>query len=260
MKCGIPHELLSGYLDGELNDEQKKRIEEHIEKCTRCQEELEELRQMDGYVKAVEVEEPSREFVFGLNRRVMHAVTKRRKSLLFRFSPILAPVAVAALVLIILVNIDRRAGVVHVGHRILHAERLERKDIEIEIPSIGGARYYEEGKGIVSREEDVVAVPRLSTTAKAPEAAKKRVDADVGDEALSVIAGELVVLPEDKIVRAIVDSTGKVVKVATGNTIEPERDTVLENQLQGQQLTAPTVAGRRTQLYVDFTQKQEKDN
>ena len=260
MKCDIPHELLSGYVDGELTDEQKKRIEEHLQKCTRCQEELEELRQLDGYVRAVEVEEPSREFIFGLNRRVMKTVTRRRKSLFFRFSPVLAPVAVAVLVLIILVNIDRQAGAVHVGHRVLYAERFERKDVELEIPSIGGARYYAMEKGVVSREEDVVAMPLLSPEARAPEVAKKMEDVDVYDEAVSEAAGEFIELPEDKIVRAIVDSTGKVVKVATGNTIVPERDTVLENRLQGQQLTAPTVAGRRTQLYVDFTQKQEKDN
>lgn len=260
MRCDIPHELLSGYLDGELTDEQKKRIEEHLKKCTRCQEELEELRQLDEYVRAVEVEEPSREFVFGLNRRVMKAVTRKRKSLFFRFSPVLAPVAVAVLVLIVLVNIDRQAGVVHVGHRVLYAERFERKEIELEIPSIGGVRGYMMEKGAVSREEDMVAMPRLSTTAGAPEAAKKMEDVGVRDEAVSEIAGEFIEFPEDKIVRAIVDSTGKVVKVATGNTIVPERDTMLENRLQGQQLTAPTVAGRRTQLYVDFTQKQEKDN
>lgn len=260
MKCDIPHELLSGYLDGELTDEQKKRVEEHLKKCTRCQEELEELQRLDAYVRAVEVEEPSREFVFGLNRRVMKAVTKKRKSLFFRFSPVLAPVAVAVLVLIILVNIDRQAGVVHVGHRVLHAERFERKDVELDIPTIGGARYDAMEKGAVSREEDVVAMPRLSPAARAPETAKKMADVDARDEAVVTIAGEFLDLPEDKIVRAIVDSTGKVVKVATGNTIVPERDTVLENRLQGQQLTAPTVAGRRTQLYIDFTQKQEKDN
>jgi hypothetical protein len=146
--------------------------------------------------------------------------------------------------------------VVHVGNRVLYAEQFERKDVELEVPSIGGEKFYALEKGAVSREEDVVVVPG----ARAPAVAKKTAEAGVHDEAVSRLAGERAGLPEDKIVRAIVDSTGKVVKVATGNTIVPERDTVLESQLQGQQLTAPTVAGRRTRLYVDFTHRKEKDN
>lgn len=259
MKCDMPHELLSGYLDGELSDVQKKQVEEHLKKCTRCQKELEELRQLDEYVRTIEVEEPSRAFVFGLNRRVMKAVAKRRISVLLRLSPVFAPVAVAVLVLIILANIDRQAGVVHLGHRVLYAERWGREEVTLSIPSIAGAQYGME-KGAVSQKEDVVVTPGLAPAAEAPEVAKKMAKREVRDEVSSRRAEEFVELPQDKIVRAIVDSNGTVVKVATGNTIVPERDTVLENQLQGRQLTAPTVAGRRTQLYVDFTQKQERDN
>lgn len=259
MKCDLSHEVLSGYLDGELTEKQKRLVEEHLKRCTSCREELEELQRLDQHMRAVEIEEPSREFVFGLNRKVIDAVTKKRRFSFFRLSPMLAPVAVAALVLIILANLDRGAGSVNVEHRVLFAETGMRRDLDVRMPSLGGARYALEEKEDVSRERGMVEAPHLAT-AKAPEAAKKTEALDMYDEAAGEMVTEFFELPEDKIVRAIVDSTGMVVKVATGNTINPERDTMLENRLQGQQLTPPTVAGRRTQLYIDFTQKQEKEN
>ena len=261
MKCDISHELLSGYLDGELTEKQKQLVEEHLKTCASCRKELEELRQLDQHMRSVAIEEPSREFVFGLNRKVMEAVAKRKRFSFFRLTPVLAPVAVAALVLNILVNLDRDAGSVNVEHRVLFAEAGMRKDFDVQMPSLGGARYALEEKEDVVREKGAVEPPHRAA-AKPPTAAKKTEALDTYDEAeaMVTIASIEFELPEDKIIRAIVDSTGMVVKVATGNTINPERDTMLENRLQGQQLTPPTVAGRRTQLYVDLTQKQEKDN
>ena len=81
----------------------------------------------------------------------------------------------------------------------------------------------------------------------------------VSDEVRERLSVEVLQIPADKVVRAIVDSTGKVVKVATGNSMIPEKDTMLENRLQGKQLSPPSVAGRRAQLYVDFTQKKETE-
>lgn len=258
MKCDLSDELLTGYLDGELTEKQKQLVEEHLKTCASCREELEEFQQLDQHMRAAAIEEPSREFVFGLNRKVMEAVAKRKRFSFFRLTPVLAPVAVAVLVLIVLVNLDRGAGSVNVKHRVLFAETGMRRDFDVRTPSLGGARYAPEEKEDVVREKGMVEAPHLAA-AKPPMAAKKTEALDTYDEAAMVTIASIE-LPKDKIVRAIVDSTGMVVKVATGNTINPERDTMLENRLQGQQLTPPTVAGHRTQLYVDFTQKQEKDN
>ena len=60
-------------------------------------------------------------------------------------------------------------------------------------------------------------------------------------------------IPEGRIVRAIVDTNGRILKVVTGRNMVPEPDTFLENRLQGQQLIMPTVSGEKQQLYVDLT-------
>ena len=82
MKCDLSIELLNGYLDGELDKEHKAEIEKHLKECEVCRKELEELRQLDEHVRTVEIEEPSREFIFNINRRVLEKVKKKSR---FRF-------------------------------------------------------------------------------------------------------------------------------------------------------------------------------
>ncbi len=255
MKCSLPIELLSGYLDGELNKKQEAELKKHLKKCQRCRNELEELRQLDQYVKTLEIEEPSREFFFALNRRVMQKIKKKSKFFFFRFSQILVPVAVAALVLIVLVNIHQPTRLVSLNDRILYAEIEKTEDLDLQIPELGVVQKVLEEKevAVVKKRTHVLSAAKREDIEEAE-------PAEVKDEVVGVLSIEALQIPQDKVVRAIVDSTGKIVKVATGNTIIPEKDTMLENRLQGQQLSPPTVAGRRAQLYIDFTQKQEKKN
>jgi hypothetical protein len=253
MKCEVPRELLSGYLDGELDRKQKAELEKHLRECEQCRNELEELKRLDQQVRTSEIEEPSRDFFFQLNRRIMQKVKKKPRVSLFRLSPILVPVAAAALVLIVLLNIQQPTRLVSLDDRILYAEVETRKDLDLQIPELGVVEEIAREKGVVPEGK-----VRYRPAAKKREVVIAAEPPAVQDEAVGVLSVEALQIPADKIVRAIVDSTGRIVKVATGNTIIPEKDTLLENKLQGQQISPPTVAGRRAQLYVDFTQKQEK--
>ena len=60
MTCPKYKALMMGYLDGELDDEQKKDFEQHIASCTDCTAELEEfenLKQMTVQVTLMEPED-----------------------------------------------------------------------------------------------------------------------------------------------------------------------------------------------------------
>ncbi|MCK4251162.1 zf-HC2 domain-containing protein [candidate division WOR-3 bacterium] len=269
MKCDLRVELLSGYLDGELDKKQKAEIEKHLKECEACRKELEELRQLDEHVRTAEIEEPSREFIFNINRRVLEKVKKKPRFRLFRFSPILAPAAVALLVFVVLININRPVSFASLDERILYAEVEAKKELDIEIPKAGFAREEVYAKGVVVKEKKALTTSKVPTMAKARDVevfdhAKKGEAGALGieaqDEIISLTEVQELQIPRDRIVRAIVDSNGKILKVATGNTIIPERDTMLENRLQGQQLSPPLVKGKRTQLYIDLTQEKVTKN
>jgi len=51
-------ELISSYHDGELNQEQKKSVEEHLEDCPECRKELEEMRKFEEVMSQMELKKP----------------------------------------------------------------------------------------------------------------------------------------------------------------------------------------------------------
>jgi hypothetical protein len=65
--------------------------------------------------------------------------------------------------------------------------------------------------------------------------------------------------PREQVVRAIIDTTGTIIKIGTGNTLIPERDSVLEEQLAGQKVSPPAVSGRKQKFYVEVAAEQETD-
>jgi len=274
MKCDLPIELLSSYLDGELDREQTRMVEEHLKACKVCRNELEELKQLDGYVRTVEVEEPSREFIFTMNRRVIDSIKKRQRVSFFRFAPVLVPVAVAALVLIVLIRIPERTQFVDIDHLVRFTETETRHEDTTVKPPVdermvvaekaaperdkgpvrtmkdgGVEEYTAAGAPAASPPEPVMKKAAVSQTRREAEVFEVSEDADIAD-----IEGLLnqYAVPKGQVVRAIVDTTGRVIKVATGNTIIPERDTVLENRLEGQQLARDRFKGKRVQYYLDF--------
>ncbi len=48
-------ELISSYYDGELNPEQKKKVEKHLEDCPECRKELEEMRKFEEVMSQMEL-------------------------------------------------------------------------------------------------------------------------------------------------------------------------------------------------------------
>jgi len=239
-------------------------VKKHLAQCDVCRKELEELKILDEHLRSAAIEEPSREFIFNLNRQVMEKIRKRSRFSIFRFSPIFIPVAVAVLVLIVLVNIPESSKPVDLDHRILYSESELRKDIDVKQPEVSTARKMPVGKGIAVKKDKSVVAPSapIVSESKSYRAAEQEVAGGVydrieADEFMKTGSLEQIEIPDDRVVRAIIDTHGVVVRVATGNTIIPERDTMLENRLQGQQLKPATVSGKKAQIYVDLTRMKE---
>jgi hypothetical protein len=101
-----------------------------------------------------------------------------------------------------------------------------------------------------------------AATVPQPVAARNRDEELLTDDGVARTQAKMAELniPKNKVVRAIVDSTGRVVRVVTGNTIVPEEDEKLEAQLEGQQL-APRAAGQEQNLlYMDLTRQADTDS
>jgi len=58
MTCHNYKDLMMGYLDNELTDEQKKQFEEHLSGCPECADELEEFRKLKAITDEVTLVEP----------------------------------------------------------------------------------------------------------------------------------------------------------------------------------------------------------
>ncbi len=255
MKCDLSIELLSGYLDGELDEKQKAFVEEHLESCPSCMEVLREMAHLDKQIKDVQYEEPSREFIFALNRRIMEKVKKKPRFYLFRYTPIFVPATVALLALIVIINIRQQNKIIGLDDRILYFEAKTssdlKRDLELPYPEPTTSRTHEAKTGRAfkkEKEHDYVA-----TEAMTEDKLIKPAQADEGVGLGASAVPSQLEIPKNMVVRAIIDSTGTILKVATGNTILPQKDTMLENRLQGQQLSPPIIAGKKTQLYIDLT-------
>jgi len=255
MKCDFSFELLSGYVDNELTEEQKALVDSHLKTCKFCQEQLEELRIINETIKSRPIEEPSREFIFTLSRRVIERVRKKERSLVWLLKPVLIPVAVAFLIFVVLLNIERPMRAVSINDRVLYGEvKFDEVDKKVELQIPEPSMYTPKAGAVTS----VLRETRIKSKATTPAAEMAREEAVKVSEARDKEFVQELEIPMDRVVRAIVDSTGKIVKVATGNTIMPQKDTMLENRLTGQQLASPpTIAGRRAQMYVDLTPSQE---
>jgi len=58
MTCHDYKDLMMGYLDGELSDEQKRQFEEHLASCPECRGELNEFRKLKAITDDVTLVEP----------------------------------------------------------------------------------------------------------------------------------------------------------------------------------------------------------
>ncbi len=266
MNCELVQELLSAYLDDELSEEQKLQVESHLAECTQCAHELNMMRQIDESIREEPVEEPSREFVFTMNRRIQDRIKVRPGFRWFKIVPFLIPVAVTALILVIIKNIEPGSDFVNVGHRVAYAEIKPEPDLDVTMPKLSvkkEAEYRHVSKGVagdklkkeapppapaVAPAERKTVAGQATSTEVVGRGEDYRYDGFLADDEVTIPE-----IPEGRIVRAIVDTNGRILKVVTGRNIIPEPDTFLENRLQGQQLIVPTVSGEKQQLYVDLT-------
>jgi hypothetical protein len=273
MKCDISIEVLNAYLDNELDEQDHKRVQVHIASCPQCQQELASLKALDAHVRESEIEGPSREFMFRLNRNVMERVRKRRRASIFRFAPVFVPVAVAALILLVVVHAPQPERLISLDDQVVYTEKeyartTETKDLDLQLPELsthdvdGVCRDAPTG-GYAAKKaapEEAPPAPVVSKSGERISSIEQEYAADADDKrekSYGELVFDEVTIPRNQIVRAIVDTSGNIVKVATGNTIVPETDTVLENCLKGRQVQVPMVGGRRTQMYIDFTQDAE---
>jgi predicted anti-sigma-YlaC factor YlaD len=58
MTCHDYKDLMMGYLDNELSDEQKNRFEEHLSECPECANELKEFQKLKAITDEVTLVEP----------------------------------------------------------------------------------------------------------------------------------------------------------------------------------------------------------
>ncbi len=58
MTCHDYKDLMMGYLDNELSDEQKRQFEEHLDGCSECTDELKEFRKLKAITDEVTLVEP----------------------------------------------------------------------------------------------------------------------------------------------------------------------------------------------------------
>ncbi len=58
MTCGDYNDLMMAYLDGELDEEQRKNFEAHLSQCEVCQKALEEFTDLKGLTDSITLSEP----------------------------------------------------------------------------------------------------------------------------------------------------------------------------------------------------------
>jgi hypothetical protein len=254
MECDLPIELLNAYLDGELSEQEKARVETHLKMCAACQEELSALQRVDARIKQEVYEEPSREFVFGMKRRVMERIRPAPRSSLIRFAPIFAPVAAAIIILIVLVEISPSRKIFGVNDRIAYQQVAARQEVQISIPEprIRTAPASVKVKRMAKAAEEEALDARYEEASAEGLATTSEETRDIDESSIAVPA-------RAHVVRAIIDTTGTIVKVATGSNLVPEQDTILEKELTGQQLAPPKIEGRKKQLYFELAPGEEKE-
>lgn len=299
MRCKLSIEQFSAYLDNELDEKQRLLVENHLRECPECRAELEELKSCDRILKLREIEEPTNKFQLGFENRVLDKVRKKaRPAWGWRLSPILVPVASAALVIfVVLASREKAQPLVGVDELIPYSptktahpdddlsfaatpkadrekDEMSNRSLQAEGLKEGAAKKSEavtEEKSPVTVSKSAspslpaagLAAPPATTATPSPSAGKYRDEELLTGDGLARTQAKMAELniPKNKVVRAIVDSTGRVVRVATGNTIQPEEDKQLEEQLEGQQLAPRSAAGQKQNLmYLDLTQQADIDS
>lgn len=250
MKCDFPIESLSAYLDEELNEQERTAVERHLAGCPRCREALNALRAADESVRQDVYEEPSPEFMLALNRRIRDRIAPARKRYLLRFAPVFAPAAAAIVIFIVLTDASASRKIVSISDRVAYKELAPRQAVQLSVP--------EPGKILAVKPPTLArrAVPKAASAPQEKAETKPEAAAEMVRDAAETAAAPA---HREAVVRAIIDTTGMIIKVATGSTIVPEQDTTLEKELAGQRVAPAMIEGKKTQIYVDFSAEAEQE-
>ncbi len=253
-KCGFSIVLLSAYIDNELNEIERQTVENHIKECPVCQKIIEQFGIIGAHLREMEFEEPSREFIFNLKKNVMEKIRRKEKSTIVKFLPALLPVAAVAILVLLITGyeeLERPIGMKDkIGIPAVSIEApapTEKFDIVIPKPRIvAKTRAVQPSTGSA---EKISVADRETELSSEKKESPVVADAARAQEEVSQV-----------VVRAIIDSTGKILNVATGNTITPEEDTTVSRLLKGQQLAPPTIRGKATQMFVEIIPAQPDSN
>ena len=242
MKCELSEELLTGYFDNELSEKERMKVEKHLSRCRKCRHELEAFKKIDAYVKMATIEAPSQDFVSGLNEHIIKRIKKKRHLLSLRLFPILAPTFVGLLLVIVLLNTTQQKKVAGLNDLIPYPVTKTLRDGREES---------------VKPRIPVLTLPSEPTLAKAVKrkAAVTQTEADNLEKGIRAIS-----YSENRVVRAIIDSTGTIIKVAIGRNRQPEKDTMLEHRFQGKKISPPFIAGKKTHVYIEFAPRKGEKN
>jgi len=96
MECDKIVELLPLYIDGGLEDEQMKAVEQHLAICSRCREEYERLKKVLTICSELDVPEPPSDY----RNRVMNAIEREKKRQKHKMAFGIVATAVAAMLLL----------------------------------------------------------------------------------------------------------------------------------------------------------------
>jgi hypothetical protein len=113
VECRKIEELLGGYADGELSPREQARVESHLSGCKRCEDALAAIERVDHAVLALEGSPPSPADLERLAARVRNVVDAKRRPARrswreFLSWPQLAPVAAAAAILFVVLQVSDR--------------------------------------------------------------------------------------------------------------------------------------------------------
>ncbi|MEO0184363.1 MAG: anti-sigma factor [candidate division WOR-3 bacterium] len=254
-ECDFSIELLSAYIDNELTESERQIVESHIKTCAICQQIVEQFKAIDASIRELEFEEPSREFVFNLKKNVMERLRKKKSPVIWKFLPIFMPVAAATILVILITGHEELERPVGMKNKVefslaLSEPPVQTDKIDVVVPK----------PGIVAKTSTVLPSTPRATEKKV--SADRQMEAECAKEEVVAPSAAGVVLEraDQGVVRAIIDSTGRVLNVATGNTITPEEDTTISRLLKGQQLAPPTIRGKPKQMFVEFVPEQKDSN
>ena len=139
MNCSQIKRKLSAFLDGEVSEEQKSLISEHLKSCAYCLKDLEELSRVSDFLDVMEEVGVSPYFMVHLKRRIAEEKSKRfvRLPFLEWVKRVAVPVGVAALFVIAIL------GGNYLG-RVLNQRIDKVTELNEEIANVAGVNSFDD--------------------------------------------------------------------------------------------------------------------